>query len=204
MILGVYDLGGAWSWGCMILGCMILGVHGPGGCMVLGMYGPRGVWSWGALSRGCMVLGYDWGNGPRRQAGVCPGGTLLAGTTPPFPADGQTRVKTLPSSNLSSQVLFTVHKRSLRRLCFHKHLSFCPGGGGNLHSRVGRLPPPFGYYGLWSRPGGTNPTGMHSRLLGRFSYTWRKQLLCYVMSAVKTKLAPVENFTSHILLQVFV
>ena len=38
-------------------------------------------------------------------------------------------------------LLVTAHKRSLRRLCFHKNVSFCPqgrggGGGGDLHPNI--------------------------------------------------------------------
>ena len=70
--------------------------------------------------------------------------------------------------------VFTARKRSLRRLCFRKRLSFYPrgvgsasrGGGLNLKGRrhpegVDRRPPSdTTRYG--QRAGGTHRTGMHS------------------------------------------
>ena len=40
------------------------------------------------------------------------------------------------------------------RLCFHKHLSFCPGGG--VHHHTGQTPPPA------DTPLGRHPPGRHS------------------------------------------
>ena len=52
---------------------------------------------------------------------------------------------------------FTTRKRSLRRLCFHKRLSFCPTGGGHVWRGGGVHAGETA-----TEAGGTHPTGMHS------------------------------------------
>ena len=62
----------------------------------------------------------------------------------------------------------TARKRSLRRLCFHKHMSFCPQGGGGrawhggMHCRGHALQGDLCAGDMVTEAGGTHPTGMHS------------------------------------------
>ena len=53
--------------------------------------------------------------------------------------------------------LVTARKRSLRRLCFHRCLFVCPGGGADP-------PPPLDTMGYGQPAASTHPTGMYSCL----------------------------------------
>ena len=73
-----------------------------------------------------------------------------------------TRIK-ITSVYVCIRLIITARKRSLRKLCFHKRLSFCPRGWGGSAASGGLVcpprgvggwaDPPFGYYGIRSTSG---------------------------------------------------